>query len=194
MDVHQDCLKQADCMLHDNGQHRFSWPLVLVSRLIFRIYNVPDIIKIFFGCKSCSDKTKEWVKYFFSSTSFFSLLVCSVLSQFVACVAGAKRGGGEGEGEKKGTESGSTETSTTFHSENPCKHCEISNVYGTLIMKWPKCFWHDLSNMRSPDPWGEKLHQRGLSSVSRLWSNYTQREDVKTSFYSPSKEENQEED
>ena len=33
--------------------------------------------------------------------------------------------------------------------------------------------------MRSPDPREEKLHQRGLSSVSRLWSNYTQkREDV----------------
>ena len=50
---------------------------------------------------------------------------------------------GEWEGEKKETESSSTETSTTFHSENPCKHCEISNVYGTLIMKCPKCFWHD---------------------------------------------------
>ena len=33
--------------------------------------------------------------------------------------------------------------------------------------------------MRSPDPREEKLHQRGLSSMSRLWSNYTQkREDV----------------
>ena len=33
--------------------------------------------------------------------------------------------------------------------------------------------------MPSPDPREEKLHQRGLSSVSRLWSNYTQkREDV----------------
>ena len=34
-------------------------------------------------------------------------------------------------------------TSTTFHSKSPCEHCENSNVYGTLIMKCPKCFWHD---------------------------------------------------
>ena len=51
--------------------------------------------------------------------------------------------------------------------------CENSKVYGKLIMKCPNCFWHDyyksdLSDMRSPDPRGEKLHQRGLSSVSRL--------------------------
>ena len=49
--------------------------------------------------------------------------------------------------------------------------------------------------MRSPDPRGEKLHQKGLSSVSRLWSNYTQeREDVGNQFLFPSKEENEEED
>ena len=33
--------------------------------------------------------------------------------------------------------------STTLDSENPCEHCEDSNVYGTLIMKCPKCSWHD---------------------------------------------------
>ena len=31
------------------------------------------------------------------------------------------------------------ETSTTFHPENSRKHCENSNVYGTLIMKCPNC-------------------------------------------------------
>ena len=41
------------------------------------------------------------------------------------------------------TESSSLETSTTFHSKSPCGHCENSNVYSTLIMKCPKCFWHD---------------------------------------------------
>ena len=47
--------------------------------------------------------------------------------------------------------------------------------------------------MRSPDPRGEKLHQRGLSTVLRLWSNYTQkREDVGNQFLFPSKEENEE--
>ena len=37
----------------------------------------------------------------------------------------------------------SHETSTTFHSKNPCEHCENSNVFGTLIMKCPNCSWHD---------------------------------------------------
>ena len=52
----------------------------------------------------------------------------------------------------------------------------------------------DLSYMRSRDPRGEKLHQTGLSSVSRLWINYTQkREDVgnQTVFIPHSKEENE---
>ena len=47
------------------------------------------------------------------------------------------------ENDSKETESSSPETSTTFHSESPCEHCENSNVYGTLIMICPKCFWHD---------------------------------------------------
>ena len=47
------------------------------------------------------------------------------------------------ENESEETESSSPETSTTVHSENLCEHCETSNVYGTLIMKCPKCFWHD---------------------------------------------------
>ena len=29
------------------------------------------------------------------------------------------------------------------HSILLCEHCENSNVYSTLIMKCPKCFWHD---------------------------------------------------
>ena len=41
------------------------------------------------------------------------------------------------------TESSSLETSTTFHSENPCEHFENSKVYGTLIMKCRNCFWRD---------------------------------------------------
>ena len=48
----------------------------------------------------------------------------------------------------------------------------LLNAFGTITTKVE-------SNMRSPDPRGEKLHQRGLSSVSRLWSDYTQkREEV----------------
>ena len=47
------------------------------------------------------------------------------------------------ENDSEETESSSPETSTTFHSKSPCEHCENSNVYSTLIMKCPKCFWHD---------------------------------------------------
>ena len=49
----------------------------------------------------------------------------------------------ESENDRQETERSSHEKSTTFHSENPCEHCENSNVYGTLIMKCPKCFWQD---------------------------------------------------
>ena len=43
------------------------------------------------------------------------------------------------ENESEETESNRPEMSTTCHSENPCEHCENSNVYGTLIMTCPKC-------------------------------------------------------
>ena len=49
----------------------------------------------------------------------------------------------DNENDREETKSNSPETSTTFHSENPCEHCENSNVYGTLIMKCSKCSWHD---------------------------------------------------
>ena len=47
------------------------------------------------------------------------------------------------ENDSEETESSSPETSTTFHSKSPCEHCENSYVYSTLIIKCPKCFWHD---------------------------------------------------
>ena len=47
----------------------------------------------------------------------------------------------ENDGEE--TKSSSPETSTTFHSEDLCEHCENPNVYGIYIMKCPKCFLHD---------------------------------------------------
>ena len=49
----------------------------------------------------------------------------------------------DSENDSEETESSSPEPSTVIHSENLCEHCENSNVYGTLIMKCPKCFWHD---------------------------------------------------
>ena len=44
------------------------------------------------------------------------------------------------ENDSEETENSSLETSTTIHSENLCEHCVNSHVYGTLIMKCPKCF------------------------------------------------------
>ena len=52
------------------------------------------------------------------------------------------------ENDSEETDSSSPETSSTIHSENLCEHCENSNVYGTLIMKCPKCFWHDYYKSR----------------------------------------------
>ena len=57
---------------------------------------------------------------------------------------GTQESGNDNENDSQETESSSPETSTAFHSKSvPCEHCEDSNVYWTLIMKCPKCFWHD---------------------------------------------------
>ena len=56
---------------------------------------------------------------------------------------GTQESNNDTENDSQETESSSPETSTTFHSKSPCEHCENSNVHWTLIMKCPKCFWHD---------------------------------------------------
>ena len=56
---------------------------------------------------------------------------------------GTQESDNDTENDSQETESSSPETSPTIHSENLCKHCENSNVYGKLIMKCPKCFLHD---------------------------------------------------
>ena len=56
---------------------------------------------------------------------------------------GTQESDNDTENDSEETESSSPEMSTTFHSKSPCEHCENSNVYSTLIMKCPKCFWHD---------------------------------------------------
>ena len=53
---------------------------------------------------------------------------------------GTQESDNDTENDGQETESSSPETSTTFHSESPCEHCDNSIVYGTLIMKCPKCF------------------------------------------------------
>ena len=48
------------------------------------------------------------------------------------------------ENESDETESSDSEsTLTQYKNENPCCHCENFNEYNTLIMRCPKCLWHD---------------------------------------------------
>ena len=97
------------------------------------------------------------------------------------------------------TESSSLETSTTFHSETPCQHCEHSKVYGTLIMKCPNCFWHDYYKI-CPICDYQISEERNSIKESFLRCHdcgAITRKKVKTletNFYFPSKEENEEED
>ena len=68
------------------------------------------------------------------------------------------------ENDSQETESSSPETSTTFPSENPCEHCENSNVYGTLIMKCPKCSWHDYYKFWSYEICDHEIPEREITS------------------------------
>ena len=90
-------------------------------------------------------------------------------------------------------------TSTTFHSKSPCQHCESSNVYGTLIMKCPKCFWHDYykicpicdHQIRE----GRNYMKEGFLRCHDCGAvTHKNAKTLETNFHSPSKEENQDED
>ena len=100
---------------------------------------------------------------------------------------GTQESDNDNENDSQETESSSPETSTAFHSKRPFEHCENSNVYWTLIMKCPKCFWHDYYKICpiSPDSRGEKLHERAVT--------HKDAKTLETNFYSPSKEENEDE-
>jgi len=97
------------------------------------------------------------------------------------------------------TESSSLETSTTFHSKSPCEHCENSNVYGTLTMECPKCFRHDyykicpICNHQIPE---ERNYTKGgyLRCHDCGAITHKNAKTLETNFYSPSKEDNEEED
>ena len=75
----------------------------------------------------------------------------------------------ESDNDSQETESINLETSTNFHSKSPCEHCENSNVYGKLIMKCSKCFWHYyyeiclICDHQIPEE--RNYAKRGLSSV-----------------------------
>ena len=91
------------------------------------------------------------------------------------------------------------ETSTTFHSENVCEHCDNSYVYGTLIMKCPKCFWDDsyklcpICDHQIPE---ERNYIKEGSLRCHDYGAITHKnaKALETNFYSPSKEENKADD
>ena len=103
------------------------------------------------------------------------------------------------EDDSQETESSSLETPTIFHSKSPCEHRENSNVYGTLIMKCPKCFWHDYYKI-SPICDHQILEERNYTKEGFLRCHdcgavtHKNAKTLETNFYSHSKEENEEED
>ena len=103
------------------------------------------------------------------------------------------------ENDSQEIESSSPETSTTFHSKRPCEHCENSSVYWTLIMKCPKCFWHDYYKIcpicDHQIPEGRHYMKEGFLRCHDCGAvTHKNAKTLETNFYSPSTEENEEED
>ena len=112
---------------------------------------------------------------------------------------GTQESDNDTENDSQETESSSPETSTTFHSKRPCEHCENSNVYGTLIMKCPKCFWHDYYKIcpicDHQIPEGRNYMKEGCRRCHDCGAvTHKNAKTLETNFYSPSKEENEDED
>ncbi|CAH3155326.1 unnamed protein product [Porites lobata] len=112
---------------------------------------------------------------------------------------GTQESDNDTENDSEETESSSPETSTTFHSKSPCEHCENSNVYSTLIMKCPKCFWHDnykicpICDHQIPEE--RKYIKEGFLRCHDCGLIFHKNaKTLETNFYSPSKEENEEDD
>ena len=70
------------------------------------------------------------------------------------------------ENDSQETEISSPEKFTAFHSNSPCEHCQNFNVYWILVMKCPKCFWHDYYKIVLYAITRFMRGERGLSSVS----------------------------
>ena len=111
---------------------------------------------------------------------------------------GTQESDNDTENDSEETESSSPETSTTFHSKSPCEHCENSNVYSTLIMKCPKCFWHDnykicpICDHQIPEE--RNYIKEGFLRCHDCGAiTHKNAKTLQTNFYSPSKEENEEE-
>ena len=103
------------------------------------------------------------------------------------------------ENDSQEIESSNPETSTTFHSKSPCEHYENSNVYGTLIMKCPKCLWHDYYKIcpicDHQIPEGIHYMKEGFLRCHDCGAvTHKNAKTLETNFYSPSTEENEDED
>ena len=110
---------------------------------------------------------------------------------------GTQESDNDTENDSEETESSSPETSPTIHSENLCKHCENSNVYGKLITKCPKCFWHDYYKICPicGIPEGRNYIKEGFLQCHNCGVITDKNaKTLETNFYSASKEENEEED
>ena len=112
---------------------------------------------------------------------------------------GTQESQNDSENDSQETERSSHEKSTTFHSESPCEHCENSNVYGTLIMKCPKCFWHDYYKIcpicDHQIPEGRNYMKEGFLRCHDCGAvTHKNAKTLETNFYSPSTEENEDED
>ena len=112
---------------------------------------------------------------------------------------GTQESDNDTENDSQETESSNPEKSTAFDSKSPCEHCEKSNVHGTLIMKCPKCFWHDYYKIcpicDHQIPEGRNYMIQGFLRCHDCGAvTHKNAQTLETNFYSPSKEENEDED
>ena len=92
-----------------------------------------------------------------------------------------------------------TTLKTTIARKQKVKHCENSKVYGTLIMKCRNCFWHDyykICQICDPQiPEERNYIKEGFLRCHDCGAiTHEKAKTLETNFYSPSKEENEEED
>ena len=99
------------------------------------------------------------------------------------------------------SESGGFENTsmTQCKTEHHCEHCENSNVYETLIMKCPKCSWHDNYKIcpicEHQIPLERKHSKEGLIRCNDCGAiRYDNLKASKTTFYCPSTDEDQDDD
>ena len=112
---------------------------------------------------------------------------------------GTQESDNDTENDSQETESSSPETSTAFHSKSPCEHCENSILYWTLIRKCPKCFWHDYYKIcpicDHQIAEGRNYRKEGFRRCHDCGTvTHKNAKTLETNFYSPSKEENEDED